>query len=485
MSWLRRMVGGGGSGVAEAGLRSIRFDTAGWVQRRTSGDTAEWRDADGDALRAIFHDTPSPLFEAADPVSVREHFRREAAASSGGIVSVEPVIVRGTPCVRVIKKFERLPAYAFEGVLVLGFEASHCVLTIESIERGTTGVRDSVVTAHLWECGALELSETPGVVPGWFLDPYLEAFDGPVLHALSDDERLDPLFPKHPLSKVRRALAHIEKTLELDPGLRPGKPKWGRATLPAPDTPGGHVDRARRPMSTAAVAGLHAKVGRTAQAIAMLTQAIREAERAQAGDHELANLAMELGRVHFEAGDLASAEAPLRRAATLLEGSGRNRELAPTLLSLAFACEQRGNLDEAEAVLRKALTALEAGPPAEPLRLQIVVNLGRMCIGQHKADEAEPLFQEALRAFEKEDPSRGSNVAIALNGLGLICNERGHYAEAIPLFQRALRGFQEALGPDQPDVATVLTNMAYSWHKLGDQGKAEELLRRAARVGRG
>jgi tetratricopeptide (TPR) repeat protein/uncharacterized RDD family membrane protein YckC len=470
-------------------VRSIRFDTSGWKEKQASNDALEWRNADGDVLRVRFSAQPASfLSDPSDLGSLREHYRREAAASRGAIVLVETVSIQGIPCIEAIKKFERLPAYAYEGVLVLAFEASHFILTLESLERGKTGMREAVLTAHLAERGELEIREEPGtgatVIKGWFLDPYLEGYQGPVLRSLSDDERLDALFPLHPLSKIRSVLRRIKKTLSFDPTLRSSKlPGSGAASIATQDVEKSRPDRARRPLASATVGALFAKGGRAEEAMAILEESVQEAESAQGGPSpELADAAMELGRLHLIQGDAGKAQAPLRRAAGLREQLGRSRDLAEALLLLAFACESQADLGEAEAALRKARVAVDKSGPEDRLRGQVILNLGRICVSQHKVAEAEPLFKEALRLFEKEDPLQSSNAAVALNGLGLVHNELGKYSAAIPLFEKALSSFQAVHGPDFPDVATVLRNMAFSWQKLGDEQKARELLQRAARV---
>jgi tetratricopeptide (TPR) repeat protein len=492
MSWLRRVFGDEKVASTAPGVRSIRFDSAGWKEQQASNEAAEWRNADGDVLRARLAAGPAPyLSSPTDIGALREHYRREAAAAEGAIVSVETVSVQGIPCVEVIKKFERRPAYAYEGVLAFGFDAYHYVLTVESIERGTTGVRDAVVTGHLVERGELEISEDPGPdgasVRGWFLDPYLEVYDGPVLHSLSDDERLDVLFPEHPLSKIRSVLGRIMKTLRFDPSLRSGMPpRSGAAAIPTPGIERSRTDRARRPLKAATVGTLFVRAGRNKAAMGFLEEAVQEAESAPDGPGSgLAEAAMELGHLHviLSEGDPGKAQALLRRAAGLFEQSGRNRDLAGALMLLGLAGERLGDFGEAEAALRKARAAVGQSAPEDLLRGSVTVNLGRICISQHKADEAEPLFTEALSVFEKEDPSQSSNAAVALNGLGLVHNERGRYSAAIPLFEKALSIFQAVHGADFPDVATVLRNMAFSWHQMGNEEKARELLDRAARVG--
>jgi tetratricopeptide (TPR) repeat protein len=479
MGWLRRLVGGDEPVTGKPGVESVRFDLPGWKRKRTSSEAAEWRDGGGDILQVRFADQPAPLLsESSDIASLREHYRREAAASGGGIVSVDALTIHGVPGVEAIKKFERRPAYSYQGMLALGFESSHCVFAIESLERGTTGVREAVVTSHLFERGELEIREEPGAASGelvgWFLDPYLASYDGPILHSLSDDERLDGLFSQHPLARIRRVLARIAETLSFDPALRPAKAAHG-------DRP----ERAKRPLRAATVATLYAKAGRSEEAVAILHEWMRHAEIAQgAQGRDVADAAMELGRLYLMQGDAAQAQALLQRAAALREASGDRRGLADALLLLGFACEGQATPDAAEAALRKAMGALDGSSPEDPVRAQVVLNLGRMCVSQRKAAEAEPLFEEALRVFAKEDRARGSNAAVALNGLGLVRNEQGRYSDAIPLFEKALSGFEAAHGPDFPDVATVLGNMAFSWQKLGDERKARELLARAARIPR-
>jgi hypothetical protein len=71
--------------------------------------------------------------------------------------------------------------------------------TTVSGERGTTGVRESVVTANLINDGTLA---TDDYRLFWAQDPYDRAYqcvDRSVLRFMSDDERYDELFPQRPL----------------------------------------------------------------------------------------------------------------------------------------------------------------------------------------------------------------------------------------------------------------------------------------------
>jgi hypothetical protein len=92
---------------------------------------------------------------------------------------------------------------------------------MHAIERGVTGERDALVTAQLAERGELEIESAgapgePGKIKHWFQDPYDARYSGAAVYSMSDGDRLDVLFPDHPLSKSRKWLGQIQATLEMD-----------------------------------------------------------------------------------------------------------------------------------------------------------------------------------------------------------------------------------------------------------------------------
>jgi hypothetical protein len=84
-----------------------------------------------------------------------------------------------------------------------------------------------MVTVRLAEAGQLKFepydkphaSGATSRVVGWFQDPYNPAYDGNVVRSLADDEQYDSLVPSHPLSRLRRLLLHIQRTLQVDPAV--------------------------------------------------------------------------------------------------------------------------------------------------------------------------------------------------------------------------------------------------------------------------
>ena len=76
-----------------------------------------------------------------------------------------------------------------------------------------TGVREAYVSALLVSQGRLRLPSRPVAsgtpIEGWFVDPYDNSYDGPVLRSIADSEEFDGLIPDHPLSRLRRTLRDL------------------------------------------------------------------------------------------------------------------------------------------------------------------------------------------------------------------------------------------------------------------------------------
>lgn len=87
-----------------------------------------------------------------------------------------------------------------------------------------TGTREALVTLQLAEEGRLEIERFPipdakgagGRIPNWFRDPYDPEYSGRILRTIADDEQYDALTPHHPLSRLRRTLSTVRRTLSFD-----------------------------------------------------------------------------------------------------------------------------------------------------------------------------------------------------------------------------------------------------------------------------
>jgi hypothetical protein len=178
----------------------------GWSEVEQTQQMKVWQDVDGDAL-SFARDVTFGFPDLSDENAVRRRCRELAQDAKAGLVQADVVATPDGPAVMFIYKRLDMPAFVFTGMLVVApASTSSSVWTIVARERGTTGVREALITANLMAQGKL----TPeSHKKSWTKDPYDPEYSGVdrrTLRYLSDDESYDSQFPQHPLSKVRRQL---------------------------------------------------------------------------------------------------------------------------------------------------------------------------------------------------------------------------------------------------------------------------------------
>ncbi|MGH7228415.1 MAG: hypothetical protein ACREIH_04295 [Nitrospiraceae bacterium] len=111
----------------------------------------------------------------------------------------------------------------YVGILTFPFRDSYFQFNAESLERGTTGLRECVVFVMQRDAlkkvmeEAADRSDLPG--PTSLQDFWAQDRATPPPKHLSDDEEYDAVFPNYPLSKVRALQAHLKATLCVHPSL--------------------------------------------------------------------------------------------------------------------------------------------------------------------------------------------------------------------------------------------------------------------------
>ena len=195
-------------------IDGVRFDTSGWRLQEASATTMTWTNAEGDVL-SLTRFQGEAVSAAEDLSSLRVRARQLAASNHGGIVQADFVDRGGVRVASLIFKKEQLPAYEYTGMFIIPSDGHHFVVTVESVERGVTGVRDAMVTAQLLQQGKLDPTKTDTAhrVEGWFSDPYDSTYNATALNSVADGEQYDSVVPSHPLSKIRRTLRTIGNTL--------------------------------------------------------------------------------------------------------------------------------------------------------------------------------------------------------------------------------------------------------------------------------
>lgn len=196
--------------------RRAAINLSGWfLDKGTSGhERSTWHDNDGDTITlsvgAALNDTKTANVE-----ELRMYCRQVAEYQRAGLVEASVILGQLGPAVQMIYKQLERPALIFTGIQMLALRQASLTWTIVAREKGTTGIREALVTSSLLNQGrlTLELYEE-----SWACDPYEPLYQGvdrSTLRYMSDDASYDTHFPTHPLSKVRWVLRELSRQSDL------------------------------------------------------------------------------------------------------------------------------------------------------------------------------------------------------------------------------------------------------------------------------
>ena len=211
MNWWRRI---GRHGQRDSADTSLNLEIPGWnVSLESTRKKPVWRDADGDVLRLTFMGRFIGYPVLSDETKQRLFCRRVVQAQNAGLIEINSKEgINGPALSFIYKQFEN-PGFVFTGMLMTLMKwRKQWAWVMVAGERGTTGIREAIVTKLLMDERKLTLETYESF---WAQDPYDPDYTGvdhSSLRYMSDDERYDSMFPHHPLSKVRREL---KKLLEI------------------------------------------------------------------------------------------------------------------------------------------------------------------------------------------------------------------------------------------------------------------------------
>jgi hypothetical protein len=190
----------------------------GWTEEAPTDRMRVWRHPQGDVLSLAAADGSLELPSLSDISELQRWCRAVAESRGAGLIEMRLDAGRLGATVGFIYKRLDMPAYIFTGMLLVPRDEVAEVWTIVCGERGTTGVREAIVTTQLMNEGKLTIEDYQR---SWAQDPYDVTYSGVDRRALrfvSDDESYDEQFPDHPLSKVRRVLATLPSAVGVESG---------------------------------------------------------------------------------------------------------------------------------------------------------------------------------------------------------------------------------------------------------------------------
>jgi tetratricopeptide (TPR) repeat protein len=212
--------------------------------------------------------------------------------------------------------------------------------------------------------------------------------------------------------------------------------------------------------------------------IALLQQAAREDEAANAGDIKLGRIYSQLGLYFEDTAQWDRSEAALKHAVSLFRHAReKDGELAATIDQLGCLYVTTGRLREAEREEQEALKLREALND----RLQIArswVDLAALYLAKNKADKARDFAQEALAEFEANRSAAPFDRVSARYTLALAFCSTKNCPAAIPVMKDAIEEARANLQPKEFPIGFGEFILGYAYWKSGNMGDAGLYLRR-------
>ena len=358
----------------------VRFDDSGLAAGTASATSMAWTDHLGTEVALTVSARVRPP-EFLDLNQARVEHRHIAAAEGRSLVSVECVSAQqGIPLLEVITKGRVGPGFDYGGTLVADDGEQTFVVRITASERPVSGLREAAISAQMWELGEVELLPPASrgasqALKGWSLDPYDAAWDENALNSITDDERLDLMFPDHSLTRVRLLLRQVRRSLVLD-------------RVPVGSTGGlGNASTRRGQVPASILCELLWKQSHFHALEALLSEGLARADDA-AEDSDTAERLLLLGVVQARRERHLDARRTLTRAHDVLRRRRGDAEVltAIALGHLARANLDLGNLSVAEQQFSAALEIIEPALPDSLALAMMLSGYGRALIARNNAE---------------------------------------------------------------------------------------------------
>jgi tetratricopeptide (TPR) repeat protein len=113
-----------------------------------------------------------------------------------------------------------------------------------------------------------------------------------------------------------------------------------------------------------------------------------------------------------------------------------------------------------------------------------LVTVGEMHRVRGDYAQAERLLRSAVSLAQDAETPDALGIAVALNGLGLVCKDLAKYDEARELYRRALTLLEQTPGIQDDSIATLYHNLGGIEHACGNYTEGEVLARQGLAIRR-
>jgi serine/threonine protein kinase/Tfp pilus assembly protein PilF len=224
------------------------------------------------------------------------------------------------------------------------------------------------------------------------------------------------------------------------------------------------------------VGAVYDSLGQYKEALPILTESLT----LQPQSHDRTRLAtlLELGRAHWNAGDLRGAEAPLQEALRLSQGDfgATSLETGRSLWALGVLRYQQDRFVDAKELYSRSLNILETAGAPPPDVSAVLDDLAQVYARQQQWSLAKQTYERALEVDRRVLGDDHPRVAMRLNNLALVAQSMGDLKLAEALFRDAIRRDERAYGELHPETGTARGNYGLLLWREGRLADAEPLL---------
>jgi serine/threonine protein kinase/Tfp pilus assembly protein PilF len=227
------------------------------------------------------------------------------------------------------------------------------------------------------------------------------------------------------------------------------------------------------------VGAVYDSLGQYKEALPILTESLTL--QPQSRDTTRIATLLELGRAHWNAGDLSGAEAPLQEALHLSQSGfgAASMQTGRSLWALGVLRYQQDRFIEAKELYSRSLNVLEtAGAPPTDVSA-VLDDLAQVYARQQQWTLAKQTYERALEIDRRVLGDDHPRVAMRLNNLALVAQSMGDLKLAETLFRDAIRRDEQAYGDLHPETGTARGNYGLLLWREGRLAEAEPLLRSA------
>ncbi len=209
-------------------LTDIGFELNSWTKHETTDNSISWFTEKIDPAKIQLFDKPSDWpFDLTDEQSAKAFFEQQCKSFSGAMIEMSIKTIGQFDVLQGIFKY-RSPTPNSLGIYYVGivwfpFKNFTFQINFESLEQGTTGIREALVIAQEGIPNNISFESEPLQVDT--VEELFSAMRSTELKVIpSDDRKWDDVLPEHPLSKVRAYLDAFMRTVRINPKLLKQKP---------------------------------------------------------------------------------------------------------------------------------------------------------------------------------------------------------------------------------------------------------------------